>query len=140
MDLALATGRGDSPLARLDPRGPLLRDEDIITVGVRDEYRAGIVRSADSAAEIIEWLGDREFFIHIDADVLDPAVMPWVDSPEPGGLQPDELTAILSALLAKPGALGMELTIYDPRDDHDGRGAQLLTDILANAFTSFRRT
>jgi hypothetical protein len=30
----------------------------------------------------------------------------------------------------------MELTIYDPRDDHDGRGAKLLVDILANAFAT----
>jgi arginase len=31
------------------------------------------------------------FWIHVDADVLDPTVIPAVDSPEPGGLELDEM-------------------------------------------------
>ncbi|MGH9459494.1 MAG: arginase family protein [Thermoanaerobaculia bacterium] len=135
MDLALATGRGDTPLARLDPAAPLVREEDVLAVGLRDgSLDAFPIRRAATTHEITEWVGDREFFVHVDADVLDPEVMPWVDSPEAGGLRPEELTSMLAGLLAKPGALGLELTIYDPRDDADGRGARLLVDILANAF------
>ncbi|HEY0592246.1 MAG TPA: arginase family protein, partial [Thermoanaerobaculia bacterium] len=58
----------------------------------------------------------------------------WVDSPTPGGLHPDDLASMLRALLALPGAAGMELTIYDPRNDREGKGATLLVDILAKAF------
>lgn len=34
----------------------------------------------------------RGFWIHLDVDILNPVVMPAVDSPEPGELTPDELT------------------------------------------------
>lgn len=135
MDLAIATGRVDTPLARLAPDGPLLRDEDVITVGIRDRVVADSpFRSASTSDELLRALGDREFFVHVDADVLDPAFMPWVDSPVPGGIYPDELTSMLRALVALPGAQGMELTIYDPRHDTEGKGAALLVDVLAKAF------
>ncbi|HEV7238972.1 MAG TPA: arginase family protein [Thermoanaerobaculia bacterium] len=130
MDLALVTGRGDTPLARR-----FIEDEHVVTVGIRDVGDAKF-RSATTADEILAHLGDRNFFIHVDADVLDPTYMPFVDSPEPGGLSPDELTSLLTPLVHHPRAVGMELTIYDPRDDHDGRGAKLLVDILANAFAT----
>ena len=60
--------------------------------------------------------------------------MPFVDSPEPGGLSADELLAILSPLVRNPRTIGMEMTIYDPRHDQDGRGAALLVNLLARAF------
>ena len=81
-----------------------------------------------------KFLGDRDFFVHVDVDVLDPVFMPFVDTPEPGGLHPDTLTALLAPLVRHPRAVGMEMTIYDPRNDHDGRGAVLLADILERAF------
>jgi len=139
MDLALATGRGDTPLARLDPRGPLVRDEHVVTVGVRDGgFGDANIRAATNAREVLEVVGDREFFIHIDADVLDEAHMPFVDSPQPNGLAPEELTALLAELAAHPRAVGMELTIYDPRHDHDARGAKLLAGILEESLRSRR--
>lgn len=130
MDLALAIGRGETPLARLREDGPLVREERVVTVAVRDEPSP--LRSASSAEEVLAAIGDDDFFVHLDVDALDPRWMPFVDSPEPNGLSPDELTSILRPLLAHPRAVGMQVTIYDPRDDHDGRGAALLVDVIAH--------
>ncbi len=131
MDLALATGRGTSELAR-----PLVRDEHVVAVGVRDGDFAGTgIRTATTADEVLALLGDRPFFVHLDVDALDPAFMPFVDSPEPGGLDPDALVSLLAPLVGHPNAIGMELTIYDPREDHDGRGAELLVQILERAYS-----
>jgi arginase len=134
MDLALATGRGNSPLAK-----PLVRDEHVVAVGVREGTFAGskIRVASPRADEIFEMLGERDFFIHLDVDVLDPAFMPFVDSPEPAGLDPDTLTDLLAELLQNPRAAGMELTIYDPKRDHDGKGAELLVHMLVGAFENF---
>ncbi|HSP17183.1 MAG TPA: arginase family protein [Thermoanaerobaculia bacterium] len=137
MDLALATGRGSSELARLRGPHPLVRDEHVVTVGVRDHggpFREANFPSATTASEVLDHVGGREFFIHLDVDVLDPSFMPFVDSPEPGGLDPEALTAILTPLVRHPNAVGMEMTIYDPRYDHDSRGAATLTEILESAF------
>ena len=134
MDLALATGRGKSLLTR-----KLVRDENVIAVGVREGTFAGskIRVASPNADEIFDYLGDREFFIHVDVDVLDPAFMPFVDSPEPGGLDPENLGEILAELLNNSRAIGMELTIYDPKRDHDGRGAELLVHMLVGALRKF---
>lgn len=74
------------------------------------------------------------FWIHLDVDVLDPQWMPAVDSPDPGGLRFDELEPIVRAAVQSPRAVGMELTIFDPDKDPDGRLARQLVDLLARAF------
>jgi len=136
MDLALATGRGASPLAHLDGADRLVRDEDVVLVGVRDGFYPELDRlaRAASADDALAHIGDRDFFIHLDVDALDPAFMPFVDEPVPNGLTPDGLAALLGGLVHHPRALGMEVTIYDPFQDREGRGASLLVDILARAF------
>ncbi len=134
MDLALATGRGDSELARLRGERPLVRDEHVVAVGVRapdgDFAEGRIAVAAANPSDVLERLGHRDFFVHLDVDVLDPSFMPFVDSPEPGGLDPAALQSLVTPLVHHPRAVGMEMTIYDPRHDADGRGAALLADIL----------
>jgi len=135
MDLSLATGRGRSDLARLREDAPLVRDEHVVAVGVREgDFEGTAIRTATDAAEVLELLGDRDFFVHVDADVLDPQYLPFVDSPTPGGLDPAQLAELLRPLVRHPRAIGMELTIYDPRDDRDGRGAEMLVQLLERAF------
>jgi arginase len=46
--------------------------------------------------------------------------MPAVDYRMPGGLSWDELTTILRAAMAGGQAVGLELTIFNPRLDLDG--------------------
>ena len=72
------------------------------------------------------------FFIHMDADVLDDAVMPAVDYRIPDGLTVDELKTVLRAALASGRAVGMEVTIYNPAMDTDGAAGRALADALAD--------
>jgi arginase len=126
MVLALATGRGGERL---------VRDEHVVAVGIREgDFRGTGIRTGATVDEILSVVGERDFLIHLDVDALDPRHMPFVDSPVPGGLQPDELTSLLAALVRHPHAIGMEMTIYDPREDFSGAGAELLVTILENAF------
>ncbi|MDQ1049794.1 arginase family enzyme [Streptomyces sp. V4I2] len=74
------------------------------------------------------------FWVHVDADVLDPSVMPAVDSPDPDGLMPDELVALLRPLLASAQCVGLNVTIYDPDLDPEGTAGALLTDMVVSAF------
>jgi arginase len=155
-DLALVTGRGDA-LANLEGRRPLVRDRDVFAIGVRSgdgaigELNAlGIpVRTADevrrdgataSARKALEYFGDVAgvggFWIHCDVDVLDSAVMPAVDTPEPDGLGFDHLSELLRVLLADKRAHGLEITIFDPDLDEDGELAAELTRCLCDAFTT----
>jgi len=74
------------------------------------------------------------YWLQLDVDILDPAWMPAVDSPDPGGLDPDQLVEILGALA--PAAVGASVTVFDPDLDPDGRHAALLTEVLSEGLKS----
>lgn len=154
MDLAMAVGRGDTPLARLTAgEGPLVRAHDVALIGRRDQAEAWYGHEALATSDVLDLPMDRiteagvgrtadavlgrvgrselgGFWIHLDADVLDPEVMPAVDSPEPGGFGFDDLAALITPWARHPRALGMELTIYDPLLDPTGDAADRLVDFL----------
>ncbi|MFE6843320.1 arginase family protein [Streptomyces sp. NPDC057686] len=153
-ELALATGRGQAGLADLEGLGPYLRDEDVRLFGLRDgdldlpELRAagisaatvgdirarGAARVARAALDGLHPPDTAGFWVHLDADVLDPDVMPAVDSPDPGGLLPGELAELLAVLVGSPRCVGLNVTIYDPDLDPDLRAGALLADLVAGAF------
>lgn len=156
--VALITGRGQDDLTDLEGLRPYVRDEDIVLLGLRDPENEpenlfdeltsldiahtavstlreqGPEATARQALARLEAPGLDGFWVHMDADVLDPTVMPAVDSAEPGGLFPDELRTLLSLLAASPRCAGLQLAIYDPdRDDAEGSCAALLADLVADA-------
>lgn len=149
MDLSLSTGRGPAALSDLEGLGPLVRDEDVVILGFRDEEHLPREIAARRVAELRS-VGIREtarreiarlraggvggFWIHLDADVLDPGLFPAVDTPEPGGLLLEELAELLGELLASDLAAGLEVCIYDPDLDPDGRCARDLAGALAASF------
>lgn len=155
MDLALVTGRGPDLLANLDGRGPLVRDDDVVQFGRRDAREAddaGSQRIEDTAIRVIDLAEVRErgvqraaatavehltrheldgFWIHIDCDVLDDAVMPAVDYRIPGGLAWDELATTVRLAVGSGRAVGLEITIFNPRLDDDGSVARSLVGCIA---------
>ncbi|MFG2874616.1 arginase family protein [Streptomyces sp. NPDC048337] len=159
MELALATGRGPRLLADVEGRGPLLRDEDVVAFGFRDTAEseaAGMqplpprlhavdldgVRAAGAAAaarDAIRRLTDGAcagYWVHLDVDVLDDAVMPAVDYRIPGGLTWSELETVLSAALSDERAVGLDVTIFNPRLDPDGTIAARLTACLRRGLSA----
>ncbi|GAA3819760.1 hypothetical protein GCM10023083_61450 [Streptomyces phyllanthi] len=104
-----------------------------VTVGGLREWGAEDLGRATALS--FEAPGLNGFWVHLDADVLDPSVMPAVDSPDPGGLLPGELVALLRPLVGSPRCAGLDVTIYDPDLDPDGTAGALLTDIVVSAFS-----
>jgi arginase len=151
-DVAVASGRGCSKLTDLQGLGPSLRLEDVAYVGVRDDawfldevrnlgaqaVTSGSIRKFGAARAGAVALGALEpldgFWVHVDCDVLDGALMPAVDSPEPDGLDYSELAASLRVLVSSPKAVGAQITIFDPDLDPDGRYAAQIADCVAAAF------
>ncbi len=160
-DLAIVTGSGTDLLTNIESRRPYFRRQDVLLFGFRSEeeedhrklaelQNAGIgyVTLEDGRTLGTEWVGrsladsyEKQpeldgFWIHLDADVLDPSIMPAVDCPEPGGLTADELTTLLRRLVRSPRFAGMDVTILDPDLDRDGGSRRVLTDILTRVFTT----
>ncbi|MFD2766559.1 arginase family protein [Micromonospora eburnea] len=149
-DLALVTGRGQADLAAIEGRRPYFRDIDVVVLGIRaqDEYRldlqaAGITTRpvpalrAEGAARTAQWAHEQladcaGYWVHIDVDVLDPAVMPAVDAPDPGGIAFAELEILLAGLVDTPHCLGVELTVFDPDYDPDGTYASEIVNTVVS--------
>jgi arginase len=154
MDLALSTGRGPDILADIEGLRPLVRDADIAVLGQRDAAQARDYGSqplprtifaqdlvetrrvgADEAARAaVEHLCRPEldgFWIHLDVDVLDDAIMPAVGYRMPGGLGWTELETILNAAMRSGRARGINITIFEPKLDKTGGIARDLVNTLA---------
>ncbi|UUU44435.1 arginase family protein [Streptomyces sp. NBC_00162] len=159
MELALATGRGPRLLTDLEGRGPLLRDEDVVAFGFRDSAEsceAGMqplpprlhaidldavraVGAATAAGGAIGRLTQGEsagYWVHLDVDVLDDAVMPAVDYRLPGGLTWSELESVLCTALADRRAVGLDVTIFNPRLDPGGTIGARLTACLRRGLSA----
>jgi arginase len=165
MCLALAVGRGETPLARLAGKETLVHSKDVVLIGRRDAAEPWYGHAALAASLILDIPGaalrelgaaevvaaalkrlaspgsseePRGFWIHVDADVINPTVMAAVDSPEPGGPTLQELADLLTPLVRHPRALGLELTIYDPGLDPDGSCAIGLVSLLEDVLLGVR--
>jgi arginase len=156
MDLALVTGYGPATLTDLEGRFPIVRAEDAVAFAFRDhkdqaEYgsqplppelrvydfldvrRMGVDNAAREAVDHLTRPDLDGFFIHLDCDCLDDAIMPAVDFRMPNGLSWNELGTALQIALASGKAVGLEVAIYNPRLDEDGSAGRGLVDVLATA-------
>jgi len=154
MDLALATGRGPDIVANIEGLRPLVRDADVAVLGPRDaeqarEYgsqplpptifaqdleelrRVGADEAARAAIEHLDRPELDGFWIHLDVDVLDDAIMPAVGYRMPGGLSWQELETILNAAMRSGRAHGINITIFEPKQDKTGSIARDLVNTLA---------
>ncbi len=74
--------------------------------------------------------------MHFDVDVLDDDLMTAVDYHCPGGLTWEQAEEILGSVLGMSGARGLEVTIFNPHLDSDGKLAQRLSDLIVTASSS----
>jgi arginase len=159
MDLALATGRGDAVLTEWpEISGPLIPEEQTIQLGEREnrdpDYTWGDI--SNTAITLIDVFAARElgpsavlarigqvldrkpewkFWVHVDVDVLDQVIMPAVDSPGSPGIDPEELAVIIGTLLGDTRCAGMNVTIFDPDLDPDGKLAKFLVLFICDALS-----
>jgi arginase len=136
--------------------GPSAAPADVVVLGARDpeeaadiaELRAGRLAAievlgpdelraespAAAAARSAARLSGAPFWIHLDVDVLDERAMPATDYLMPGGLEWDELAALLRPLCASPALAGLSLGCVNPAKDRGSeyveRTCALLADVL----------
>ena len=157
-ELALATGRGPAALTTFEGRHPLIADDAVVALGLRDEdearsygsqplppgmrsYDLAAVRrlearhAIDAALDHLRGRAVDGHWIHFDVDVLNDEIMPAVDYRLPDGLSWREAEIMLARAWSS-GAAGMDVTIFNPRLDRDGSVAGSLTVLLARALAS----
>jgi arginase len=112
----------------------------IVLAGARDldppevTYLAGAaIGQVEVAALDPARVPDGLLYVHLDLDVIDPAVLPGLRYPAPGGARAVDVAGALGRLLAtgRVAAVGIACTWY-PGHDAAARIAPYLTDVLAN--------
>jgi arginase len=148
MPVAVAAGRALPRLRSGSGMALPLQAPDIVLAGVRDVDRLEGEAIAAGGLHLIspgELTGPREvldatldrlaareevIYVHVDLDILDPAVAPAAGLPSPGGLTGEQLGRVLRAALAHPkvGALG--IASYRAADDPDGATLKVVTQAI----------
>ena len=138
----------------------MVRDADVVALARRDAEQTeehGSQRIEDTGIEVIDLDGLRAagveaamrralerlaapgldgFWIHLDADALDDAIMPAVDYRLPDGLGWDEMTPILRAAMRSSRALGIDVTIFNPKLDPDRAIAKRFVRAICDGLTN----
>lgn len=116
--------RGGTPVA---PHVALFLDDRSVTA--RGPER--------SAVEALEAIGEGEFWLHIDLDVLSPADFPAADYLQPGGLSWSDLQELAATVLAGPGPAGVSVAIYNPDRDPGWAVARRVVDFVVRLVEEF---
>jgi arginase len=151
MALALALGRGARGI--LDGP-PFVEGEHVSLVGFRaldpgerrplgdlglalPAHAARRIGMTASAALALDGVGngDGPILVHLDVDVVDPREMPAKGTLTPGeALSFDEVSDLLTGVLASPRVVALEVCEYDPeRDDANLTCGRRIVDLVARA-------
>jgi len=154
MELAVLTGHGPAVLASVAADEPMVAPERVVVLGHRHpddaedtrelelidpairrvDARAlrarGCAATAEEAERELRGRADG-VWLHVDLDVLDAAALPSVSYPQGGGLDWDELAAVLGPLAASRRLVGMSVADLNADLDRDGRHAERVVDLVA---------
>jgi arginase len=113
--------------------------EDVVLVGGRDldpgedvRVRAMLrhLRSPELSQEVLPF--GPEVYVHVDVDVLDPAVSPGTNFQGPGGFTAEELLAAVGEVFGRCRVAVLAITNYNPAKDVDHGTLKIVLDLIAH--------
>jgi arginase len=137
MSLAIATGHCHPELMTRP-----VPEENVVLAATRsidplEEVRLGASRiervSLDALPRAVDRLAARvsTIYLHLDLDVLDPAISPGVNFSEPGGITPYQLFGAVQYVIAT-GKLGAAaIANFNPDRDREDRTLRIAQDLVA---------
>jgi len=161
MAASIVTGKGPEKLTNILQLAPYIKEENLWCAGNReydDTYeneirnsaaiyislgelrKKGIPTCVESFLSEIEHKKLDGFWLHIDVDVLNDAVMPCVDSRTPDGLTYEEFDELTSSLFESKKLIGLEITILDPDLDPTGVYTKDFTAHITTTFNAAKNT
>jgi arginase len=142
MPLAMLVGRGAMDLME-DVELPPIAEDDVIITDARDldpeegeMLRASRLTHLPQIDDLLTVpLPDKPLYIHFDTDVIDPAQMPGMNYPAPGGPSVESTAATLERVARDGQPAGIFFTLWDDSHRTEGRALQATLQ-LARAFIS----
>jgi len=156
MVISQVIGRGAPELVRFWGEPPLVREPDIALFGFErldqpeEQYlvssplrrHAAIEVSTFGAAAAARLALERvhaakhEFVLHFDVDTIAGEEFPWTNSPGSAGLSLNEVRDALRVFAGQPNLAAINVAGYNPELDPDGKGAQVLMDLLVDTLAT----
>ncbi|MDV3277856.1 MAG: arginase family protein [Nitrososphaerales archaeon] len=154
MCLAIACGRGPTLGEKVESRRPLLQEDRLVHLGSRaldppelEMMRASpmglytmkkvnLMGATEAARQAAKRLSDAADWLvcHLDVDVLDPAVMPAVNYPTPGGMTVNQAVAVVKAMRNTGKLKVLDIAAYNADFDRDGSSAKTIVKMLKETF------
>ena len=72
------------------------------------------------------------YYLTIDADGMDPTIMPAVAGPAPGGVTYPQMRTLIHGLVAKGRVVGMDIVEITPKRDLNGISAITAGRLMCN--------
>lgn len=154
MPLAAAAGYGEPKLTRLSGVTPVVNEERVVLIGVRDlDYHErlmlkkskitvysmkkideiGMAKVINEALSIAR-AGGKGFHVSFDMDVVDPSIASGVGTPVPGGLSYREAHLALEIIADSKQLKSLEVCEVNPIADTGGnRTASLAVELITSA-------
>lgn len=154
MPLACLLGYGNEALIHLMTPVPTLQPHHVCLIGVRsfeageaallkalkvriffmeEVQERGLAAVFQEAYQIVTH-GTQAYGISIDLDAIDPLEAPGVGSPEPQGLNSEELIKALQTVCGDSRLIGAEIAEFNPKHDMDHRTALLIEKLALALF------
>lgn len=156
MGLGIATGAMHPLLSDIDGLSPYVEARHALAFGYRDTEeivstggrtvegrgiaaydlarirRMGLHAALSGALDVMGPDTTDPIWLHFDTDVVDDSLNPAVDYRLPGGLDWDEVAHTLRTVRKTDRLAGVSVSIFNPRQDLDGRIAMALTQCLVH--------
>ena len=157
MPVTVAVGRGPSAWVEA-AGGRSVVTSDVWIIGYRDREQSrldGMLMPEDldppisclSTAEVVG-MGPEQagllatnalerspgsIWVHLDLDIVDPALFFANDAPVPDGLDWNQLCWLLRPLVTSPALAGVSLGCYNPEKDRDGENGRQIVQVFREA-------
>jgi agmatinase len=103
------------------------RDWGVRFVTARELHRDGVAAAVDLIPE------GADVIVSLDADALDPSIVPAVIGRSPGGLSYDQVVELMRGASTRGRIVGMNFVEFMPARDVDGLGALNFTRVIMTA-------
>ena len=133
----MAVGRGEQTIVEglgLDPipeEQVILTDARDLDPGEREAVQESAMRHLPQVESLLEMaLPAGPLYVHFDCDLLDPADVPAVHYPAPGGPSVETMRRVFRRLAETERVVAVSLSAWTPELDEDGRSRAVVMRVL----------
>jgi len=138
MPLAMLVGRGEQTITAsvglkpIDENKVFLTDGRDLDPGERSALVYSNVTHFKRVADLLTMPAPKgDVYIHLDTDVIDPAIAPAMNYPSPGGPTIDILRSVFNYLARNCRIIAISLSSWNPEMDSDGSTQEVCMDLFS---------